>query len=151
VTLRVDRLAAGMVGPANKANSSVRMSRMTVLAGVLFSQHQGGILTRATMLVPRSAVTTGPRDLGIEETPRLKDVAHACEARTRFGIVAGTTAKVVTSGPGGDPTGAARVCLRSDHRITRESGCATMSLTSPKMGRTLDLANVAGREDHSHL
>lgn len=85
--------------------------------------------------------------------PLTVDAHAACHllARTGFGIVAGTTCRVVTSGPRWrSHRGAARVFVRKRHPSTRELCCATSCLTGPKMGRNLDLANVAGGEDHSH-
>lgn len=148
--LRVDRPAAGRVGPAKRtsASVSVRMSRMTVLGGALLSQCQGGILTRATVLVPRSAVTTGPRDLGIEATPPLKAVAHACEARTGFDTLTSTQRGFRRQPVNGRFSSEGRsFFVGSADRSTLESGCARTCLTGPGNGYSLDIANAAVRED----
>lgn len=86
---------------------------------------------------------------GLVATHHLKAVARACEARTGFGIVASTTvgagnSSVVATGLGNQ----ARSAIQTDHRSTRESGCATTCLTGPKIRGSLGLANVAGREDY---
>lgn len=146
----VDR-RAGRGGPAKETTSShmpYGESYGRGVGGALL--RQDGKLTQATVLVPRSAFTTGLRDLGIVETHRLKAVAHACEARTALVRWAVPACGVgITSGLGGDPTGAVRVCRASRPPYHVQNCCATTSLTRPQITRTLDLANVAGREDHS--
>lgn len=101
---------------------------------------------------------------GMTEAHHMTAVAHDVSSNlnawTGFGIVAGTTATAyvvesrvtirLSERPlGGNPTGGLFSLVRSPHRSTRESGCATMPLTSSRSVGSLAVANVTVRGDVS--